>query len=158
MNARVSQKRIAEMIRAGAYREVADMMLDVCEGKERVMSPADVGKFVMKEIGAKRREVFLCVYLNGAHKVIESRIVTEGIVNRTIVHPVEVFRPAFLNGAVAVIVAHNHPSGETAPSPEDLEITRRLVEAGEVLGVTILDHIIASSRSWVSLKETGGME
>lgn len=94
--------------------------------------------------------------LNGAHEVIETRVVTIGILNRTIVHPREVFADPIADRAAAIIVAHNHPSGQLEPSEEDIIITRRLSEVGELLGITLLDHLILGSKGgYSSFAESG---
>jgi len=107
----------------------------------KVASPADAYKAFMRYAKA-RTERFLVATLNGAHEVIRVSIVSIGLVNRTVVHPREVFYPCILDSAVACIVCHNHPSGKLDPSPEDIEITHRLREAGELLGIGVLDHIL----------------
>ncbi|MCD1655513.1 JAB domain-containing protein [Treponema zuelzerae] len=102
-----------------------------------------------------RKEHFLVLTLNGAHEVIRLRIITIGIANRCLVHPREVFTPALQDGAVAVILAHNHPSGQLDASEEDKSITKRLVEAGQVLGIPVLDHLIVTKGGWFSFLESG---
>ena len=84
--------------------------------------------------------------MDGASKPIRVVPVTHGLVNRTIVHPREVFRIAIADNAASIVIAHNHPSGCVVPSPEDLELTERLVKAGSIIGIPILDHIIIGSR------------
>ena len=91
--------------------------------------------------------------MNGAHEIIDIRVVSMGILNRTIVHPREVFADPIQKRAASIIIAHNHPSGSTDPSPEDKEITRRLKEAGETLGIPVLDHLIFGIRGYFSFKE-----
>lgn len=107
---------------------------------------------VAKLISNKRKEHFLAIYLDTAHKVIGYEIISVGLLNRTLVHPREVFAPAILLRAAAIIVCHNHPAGDVTPSNEDREITRRLKDAGGILGVNVLDHIIVSPRSKGELK------
>jgi DNA repair protein RadC len=98
----------------------------------------------------KRQEHFLAATLNGAHRVINVHVVAIGTVNRTILAPREVFYPAIVDNAVAVIVAHNHPSCQREPSPEDDEVTARVVAAGELLGIHVLDHIIVAGDDYYS--------
>ena len=83
-------------------------------------------------------------------------MVSQGTLTASLVHPREVFRPALREASAAVILVHNHPSGDPTPSREDLQITTRLVRAGEILGVQVLDHVIVAERGFVSLRETGG--
>ena len=108
-----------------------------------------------KRFHRSRKEHFLVLTLNGAHQVIRLRIISIGIMNRCIVHPREVFLPAIQDGSVAVIIAHNHPSGQLEPSEEDKAITKRLVEAGDLLGFSVLDHLILSKNGYFSFLEGG---
>ena len=108
-----------------------------------------------KRFHRSRKEHFLVLTLNGAHQVIRLRIVSIGIMNRCIVHPREVFLPAIQDGSVAVIIAHNHPSGQLEPSEEDKAITKRLVDAGQILGIPVLDHLILSRKGFFSFLEGG---
>ena len=119
-----------------------------------VRAPGDAYS-VLKRYGTRKQEHFFCLPLDGIHRIIAVRIVTIGIVNRTIVHPREVFRRAIIDNAAAVIVAHNHPSGSTDPSWEDRDVTRRLMQAGEVLGVRLLDHLIVAREGYYSFREHG---
>ena len=99
-------------------------------------------------------EYFFSITLNGAHQVIDVHTITKGLVNRVLVHPREVFRPVLLDNATAIVVAHNHPSGNLEPSREDKDITNRLKEAGDLLGIRVLDHLIFSSNGYRSMLES----
>lgn len=104
----------------------------------------------------RKQEQFIVISLNGAYEIIAIRVVSIGILNRTIVHPREVFSDPIADRAAAIIVAHNHPSGSLEPSDEDMAITRRLAQSGEILGIPVLDHIIISPRGgYFSFAETG---
>lgn len=103
----------------------------------------------------RKQERFISLSLNGAHEVLAIRVVTVGLVNRTIVHPREVFADLIQDRAAAFAVAHNHPSGRLAPSPEDNEITDRLQKAAEILGLHFLDHLIFSETGWWSYRQNG---
>ncbi len=103
----------------------------------------------------KKQEHFLCISLNGANEVIGNRLVTVGLLTSSLVHPREVFADALSERAASVILAHNHPSGLLEPTADDLAATRRLVEAGQILGISVLDHIIVSRKGYLSLKESG---
>ncbi|MCL1931644.1 MAG: DNA repair protein RadC [Treponema sp.] len=103
----------------------------------------------------RKQERFISLSLNGAHEVLAVRVVTVGLVNRTIVHPREVFADLIQDRAAAFAVAHNHPSGKITPSPEDDEITSRLLRASEILGLHFLDHIIFSETAWWSYRQNG---
>jgi len=103
----------------------------------------------------KKQEYFICISLNGAHEVIKTRVVSVGLVNKTQIHPREVFADPITDRATSVVVAHNHPSGDTKPSKEDLEVTRVLKEASGILGINLLDHVIVSRRGYYSFQEQG---
>ena len=103
------------------------------------------------------REVFQVVLLNGRHRVIRPVTVSEGTLTACLVHPRQVFAPALREAAAAVLLVHNHPSGDPAPSPEDLELNRRLVRAGEVLGIRVLDHLVIGHGRYVSFADQGLM-
>lgn len=105
----------------------------------------------------KKQEYFLCISLNGANEVIGNRVVTVGLLNANQVHPREVFVDAISDRAASIIIAHNHPSGILKPSPDDIATTRQLVDAGKILGISVLDHIIITKKSYLSLKEMGFM-
>ncbi|ADY14174.1 JAB domain-containing protein [Sphaerochaeta globosa] len=98
-------------------------------------------------------EHFFSITLNGAHQVVDVHAITKGLVNRTLVHPREVFRPVILDNATAIVIAHNHPSGNLEPSMEDKDITMRLRQAGDILGIKVLDHLIFSPNGYHSMLE-----
>lgn len=122
----------------------------------RISSPRDAYT-VLKRYANARTERFLVVLLNGAHDVVSTRIITVGLLNRTIVHPREVFRPAIVENAAAMLLSHNHPSNRLDPSQEDLDITIRLQDAGELLGIPVLDHLIIGRTGFYSMVEHGQM-
>jgi DNA repair protein RadC len=106
----------------------------------------------------RKQERFISLSLNGAHEVLAVRVVTIGLVNKTIVHPREVFADIIQDRAFAFIVAHNHPSGRLLPSGEDDEITERLAKAAKILGLHFLDHLIFSDEGWWSYRQNGRLE
>ncbi|MBW1730134.1 MAG: DNA repair protein RadC [Deltaproteobacteria bacterium] len=108
-------------------------------------------------IANKKQEYFLCISLNGANEVIGNRVVTVGLLNTNQVHPREVFADAISDRAASIILVHNHPSGVLKPSPDDLATTRQLVDAGRILGIPVLDHIIVTRKGYLSFKERGLM-
>jgi len=118
----------------------------------RIKHPEDAYDLI-RHYADRRQERFLCLSMNGAHEVLAVRVVTIGLVNRTIVHPREVFADCLLDRASAVIVAHNHPSGTMTPSKEDMDITRRLFRSAEILGLNFLDHLIFSETTWFSFNQ-----
>ena len=120
----------------------------------RINFPSDVLPFV-RDISDKRQEHFVCLALNGANEIIGNRVVTVELLNSNQVHQREVFSDAIVDRAASIILVHNHPSGDTEPSLEDIAITKRLVQAGEILGVKIHDHIIVSNKGYINRKERG---
>ncbi len=126
----------------------------LCPDRKKITSPADALPFI-SHYSDRKQEHFLCLSLNGAHEVIQSRVVSMGLVNRTLVHPREIFSDPLKDRAAAVLIAHNHPSGNTEPSREDVEITRRIKNAGVILGIELLDHIIFTDNAYYSFLEEG---
>lgn len=120
----------------------------------KIREPKDFMPLVQR-YAERTQEHFITATLNGAHEVIKSRVVTIGLANSALVHPREVFADAIADRAVAIIAAHNHPSGDLEPSAEDKSVTKRLKAAGEIIGIKVLDHIIFSKRGFCSLKEAG---
>jgi DNA repair protein RadC len=125
-------------------------------GAPDVLSPEDVWKFCA-DIRDSKKEHFLAFYLDTQQRLIERQIVFIGTLNATLVHPREIFEPAVALHAASIVVAHNHPSGDLSPSAEDREVTKRLAAAGDILGIDLIDHIIVSSRGWVSFDQKGWM-
>ena len=123
--------------------------------------PVDSPARALKEFGdlaRKRREHFVGLYLDACRRVLFRETISVGTLTASLVHPREVFAPAMTRGAAALIVAHNHPSGDPAPSREDRETTRRLQEAGRILGIPVLDHVVVASRGYFSFRERGLMD
>lgn len=118
----------------------------------KISFPPDVLPLI-QHYADRKQEHFLCVSLNGANEVIASRVVSVGLVNKTQVHPREVFADPITDRAAAIIAAHNHPTGDLMPSKEDREITKKLLTAAEVLGIRLLDHIIFNQKSYYSFLE-----
>ena len=136
-------------------REVTAKYSGVRRVSVKIREPDDVGKFARRVAKDNSREHFVAMYLDGAHQVVSYSIVTTGTATSTHVHPREVFQHAVLVGAAAITVAHNHPSGNLEPSDEDRQVTKVLVEAGKLMGIQILDHVIFSDLGQISLKERG---
>jgi len=120
----------------------------------KISSPADVLPLI-SHFADRKQEHFICLSLNGANEVITSRVVSVGLVNKTQVHPREVFADPITDRASSIIVAHNHPAGTLTPSKEDIEITRQLKSAGKTLGIKLLDHIIFNHKGYFSFQENG---
>jgi len=123
----------------------------------RIKQPSDIFTLV-RHYADRKQERFISLSLNGAHEVLAVRIVTIGLVNKTIVHPREVFADLIQDRAAAFCVAHNHPSGRLESSQEDEEITKRLQDSAVILGLHFVDHIIFSETAWWSFRENGKLK
>jgi DNA repair protein RadC len=124
--------------------------------KPQVRFPAETAPMLAQYIGESDREVFVVALLTIRYRVIGLHTVSVGCLSSSLVHPREVFKPAILAGCAAILVAHNHPSGEPEPSAEDIALTRRLVSAGALLGIEVIDHVIVGEAGrYASLKERG---
>lgn len=123
--------------------------------EEKVTSPSIAYQVLSEYLEYADREHFIILLLNTKNGIIGINTVSIGSLSSSIVHPREIFKPAILANAAGIILAHNHPSGDPSPSQEDLEVTRRLVEAGQLLGIIVQDHIIIGDGCYVSLKEKG---
>jgi len=126
----------------------------VCEPRPRYKSPEEVYR-LLKPMAKLDREHFVVLHLDGKNSVIAKETVSIGSLNQSIVHPREVFKAAIINSSASLIFAHNHPSGDPAPSKQDREITRRLREAGSIIGIEVLDHIIIGNSRYFSMVEAG---
>lgn len=124
-----------------------------------IKSPDQVAEIMKQHIDMENldREMFCSIYLSRKNDVLAIHSVSIGGLASSLVHPREVFKPAFLTSAAAIILVHNHPSGDPTPSPEDLKVTKRLTEAGKLLGIEILDHVIIGLGRYVSLKSSNQM-
>ena len=122
---------------------------------DKISSPTDVRDYIEQvfKLSIQAEEVMVMLVLDTKNNVIGAFEVSRGSLNASIVHPREVFKRALLLNGASIIVAHNHPSGDPTPSKEDVDITKRLVEGGDILGITVLDHIIIGDNRYRSLKE-----
>jgi len=120
----------------------------------RIETPADLLPHI-RHYADRRQEHLLCASINGANEVLNIRVVSIGLVDRSPAHPREVFADALMDRASAVIIAHNHPAGSLEPSPADIEATRQLKAAGGIVGITLLDHIIFNRTDYFSFLESG---
>ncbi len=119
------------------------------------LSPDAVFERYRHTIGTEKRETFVALLLDAKHRLIRDVTISQGSLTQSIVHPREVFEPAIRDSAAAVIFVHNHPSGDTTPSKEDLEITRRLKQTGDVIGIRVLDHVVVGEDHYTSLANEG---
>jgi DNA repair protein RadC len=122
---------------------------------DRYTSSNEVYQHYHAQLRDRKKEVFLALLLDSKNRLIREICVSEGSLNASIVHPREVFSPAVRESAAAVLFIHNHPSGDPAPSREDIDLTRRLREAGELMGIRVLDHIVIGNGSYVSFTDRG---
>lgn len=125
-----------------------------CHLGAHIRHPQDLIPFV-RNYAICQKEHFLAVTLNGGHDIIQIHVVSVGTVNRTLIHPREIFNEAIRENAAALILCHNHPSGRTEPSKDDLETTKNLIQASEIMGIPILDHIIIDKENYYSFMENG---
>lgn len=122
-----------------------------------VRGPADVLRLLGDLVRGEEREQFHVLLLDGKHRLKARQTVSIGSLSTSIVHPREVFRPAVQAAAAAVLCAHNHPSGDPEPSPEDVAVTQRLDQAGKLLGIPLLDHVVLGDGAWVSMRQRLGL-
>lgn len=144
----------AIQIRAGI--ELGKRMSSLTREERYVIrSPKDAAMYVMEEMRYLKKEHFVCLFLNTKNQVLIKETVFVGSLNASIVHPREVFHSAVRHSAASIVAIHNHPSGDPAPSQEDIQVTRRLMQAGELMGIELLDHVIIGDDCFTSLKEKG---
>ena len=131
------------------------LALKAAEERMIVHGPADAASYVMPRFRFERREHFAVLLLNAKNHILALKTISVGTLTSSVVHPREVFQAAIEQSAASVILVHNHPSGDPAPSGEDLAVTRRMVEAGEIMDIPVLDHVIVGYDKFISLKEEG---
>jgi len=122
-----------------------------------ISSPQDAADLLMEEMRHLREEHFVVMFLNTKNHVVARQTLSIGTLNASLVHPREVYKAALRHNSASIICAHNHPSGDPSPSVEDVQLTRRLKDAGEIIGIELLDHIVIGDHRFVSLKEIGCM-
>lgn len=120
-----------------------------------IRSPEDVSKLMMEEMRHLTQEHFVCLFLNTKNQVIAQHTIFIGSLNSSIVHPREVFKEAIRRSSASIICLHNHPSGDPTPSKEDIEVTKRLISVGQIVGIDMLDHVIIGDGRFCSLREKG---
>lgn len=123
--------------------------------ERRIKSPEAASTLLKQFLGEVDREYFIVLCLDTKNQPTAINVCHIGSLNASIVHPREVLKPAIISNAASIIVAHNHPSNDPTPSREDVEVTKRLVEAGKIIGIDVLDHLIVCEENFVSLKEKG---
>ena len=127
------------------------------EDRFTIRSPEDAAAYLMTDMTSLNQEHFVVLFMNVKNEVLHKQTIFIGSLNSAIVHPREIFREAVKRSAASIICAHNHPSGNPSPSPEDIEVTKRLTDAGALMGIEVLDHVIIGDHQFISLKEKGYM-
>lgn len=128
------------------------------ESQVKFKKPADVANYLMAQMQHLSQEHFVALFLNSKNIIIKQKTIFKGTLNSSIIHPREIFCEAIKWSSHAIIVAHNHPSGDVTPSAEDIKTTERLIECGDILGIGLLDHIIIGHNNYLSLVESGYIE
>lgn len=123
--------------------------------KKTIGTPREAVSYLWADLRFLPKETFRCLVVDTKNQVIANELISVGTLNSSLVHPREVFRPVISRSGAGVILAHNHPSGDPTPSREDIELTKRLVDCGKLLGIQVLDHIIVGDNTFVSLREKG---
>ncbi|MBX3042576.1 MAG: DNA repair protein RadC [Candidatus Kapabacteria bacterium] len=140
---------------AAAFEISRRVVVNPFNSKKKLQNSDDIAEYYFPRLRDLRIEIFRILLLNSSNQIIKEAIITEGILNQTLVHPREVFRPAIIESAASIVLIHNHPSGNPEPSVEDKRITDRLVETGNVIGIKVLDHLIFGSNDYYSFKNAG---
>lgn len=130
-------------------------LMRAAEARSQCSNPRDAARYLIPAFGAASVEQFGVVLLDARNRVLRTKVLSVGTLDASVVHPREVFREAVSGGAAALILFHNHPSGDPAPSRDDVELTRRLAAAGALMGIEVVDHLILTDTRYCSLKETG---
>lgn len=141
--------RIHSALEAGRRILARETDCTVCD------TPYKVWNYLLPEMSCLKHEEFRVIVLDNRNKIIRTTKVSMGTVSETVIHPREIFRDAVRESGVSILVAHNHPSGVLSPSKEDIDVTKRLCEAGKILGIPVLDHLVISDRGYLSMKEEG---
>ena len=123
--------------------------------RPRLSNPRDLAAYLLPQYGAQSVEQFGIVMLDTKHRLIRVKVVSVGSLDATVVHPREVFREAASASAAAIVLFHNHPSGDPTPSPDDVALTTRMLNAGDVMGIAVIDHLILADQRYFSLVEAG---
>ena len=125
------------------------------DDRPRFDAPADLARFLVPQFGARPVEHFGALLLDGRNRLLRTAIVSIGTLDASVVQPRDIFREALIEVAAAVVLFHNHPSGDPTPSREDVLVTRRMVEAGVVMGIDVLDHLVLADASFYSFRDNG---
>ena len=155
---RIKGLGIAKAAQIKAMAELGKRLAaSVGHSRPTIRSPQDAADLVMPELRDELQEHFKGIFLNSKNEVLKIRTITIGSLDASMITPRELFRDAISTNSASVIIAHNHPSGDPTPSQEDISVSKRLCEAGKVVGIEVLDHLVIGEGRWVSLKERGLM-
>ncbi len=155
---RIKGLGIAKAAQIKAMAELGKRLAaSVGHSRPTIRSPQDAADLVMPELRDEPQEHFKGIFLNSKNEVLKIRTITIGSLDASMIAPRELFRDAISTNSASVIIAHNHPSGDPTPSQEDITVSKRLSEAGKVVGIEVLDHLVIGEGRWVSLKERGLM-
>lgn len=145
----------AKACKVKAAIEVGARLLSTQRQLITIRNAADVGSLMMPRLSYLDREHFVVVLLSTKNQVLGTELISVGSLNASLAHPREIFKPCLRRNAASLILVHNHPSGDPSPSPEDIAMTRRLIEAGRIMGIEVLDHVIIGDGRYISLREAG---
>ncbi|MDW8225675.1 MAG: DNA repair protein RadC [Bacteroidota bacterium] len=146
---------VRAVVLSAAFELARRLQAEPFAARKVIRSPEDVARLDIPRLRGARTESFRVLLLNAANQIVREALVSEGTLTASLAHPREVFRLAITESAAAVILLHNHPSGNTEPSPEDIALTRQLVQAGKVIDIPVLDHLIIAGEAYTSLRERG---
>ncbi|MCS7170389.1 MAG: DNA repair protein RadC, partial [Candidatus Kapabacteria bacterium] len=146
---------VRAVVLSAAFELARRLQAEPFAARKVIRSPEDVARLYIPRLRGARTESFRVLLLNAANQIVREALVSEGTLTASLAHPREVFRLAITESAAAVILLHNHPSGNTEPSPEDIALTRQLVQAGKVIDIPVLDHLIIAGEAYTSLRERG---
>lgn len=151
----IGKAKAAELLAAMELgRRVGDCSFEV---REAITKPEDAARLVMSEMRLLDREHFVVLMLNTKHKVMAKKTISIGHLDAALVHPRELFKDAIRRSSAAVVLVHNHPSGDPTPSHDDIAVTKRVCDAGSLLGIQVLDHLVVGDNQFFSMKEHGMM-
>jgi len=149
--------RVNAMRVKAAFELGKRLVREKMDGRYRVSCPEDVFNYLSPVLTGMRQEVFVVLLLNGQNELLKELVISKGGLTSSVIHPREVFREAIVESSAAIVLAHNHPSGNPFPSGEDHRVTEQLRNAGDVLGIEIFDHVIIGDSSFISFKEMGAI-
>ncbi len=132
-------------------------LLRVRRDRPQVLGARDLAEFLVPQFGTRPVEQFGVVLLDTKHRVLRTTLLSVGTLDASLVHPREVFRAAASAGAAALVLFHNHPSGDPTPSEDDVALTKRMIRAGDLMGITVIDHVIVAENRFCSLKDHGDL-